>query len=262
MTRVLLLKNRTTPDDAYEQNFLSKEFDPVFIPLIKHTHLPAQALQLFQNDEYLSSLQNIIITSQRTVECLNESIMPLLSEKQLFELRNKTVYTVGPATQVFLQRCGFTDVRGGPDAGNGDILASLIISELFGSGNSNSLEYPELLFLVGETRRDIIPKKLNEAGLKVQEIVTYKTESLSDNLGRFKFYCTPFCWVVFFSSQGTEEIVKYLKNHPDSKIASIGPTTDRYLLTKGLKSNLVSSKPEPLSLINAMIDFKDTHNDT
>ncbi|SCV05875.1 LANO_0H17106g1_1 [Lachancea nothofagi CBS 11611] len=249
--RVLLLKNKTVPIDPYESNFEQNDFEPVFIPMIQHMHLPLECLHLLQNDAYMTQLKHIVISSQRTVECLNESVVPNLSVSQQDALLQKTVYTVGPATASFLQRCGFKDVRGGIDAGNGSILADVIISDLKNDATTDFSSMPTLLLLVGETRRDIIPKKLASAGLKSQEVVTYKTEILDNNLQRFVSLFNSQCWVVFFSSQGTDEIIDYLKDK-NAQVASIGPTTDEFLLSRGIRSHVVSAKPEPVSLIQSL----------
>ncbi|CDO93044.1 unnamed protein product [Kluyveromyces dobzhanskii CBS 2104] len=255
MTKVILLKNKTVPNDPYEQNFISNEFQPVFVPLIKHFHLPEEALQLFKDEKYLNKLKYIIITSQRTVECLNESIMPRLSSHQKEILKQKTIYTVGPATSAFLENSGFQHVKGGVKVGNGSLLADLILN------SHENEDVDHFLFLVGEIRRDIIPKKLNGHGYKVNEVVTYSTKYLDDNIGTFVANFKSAgdiveeheqTWVVFFSPQGTEKIIEFLKDNSSYRLASIGPTTEQYLLDKGLTPHVVSEKPEPSSLLNAI----------
>lgn len=260
MSKVILLKNKTVPSDPYEQKFAANGFLPIFVPLIRHFHLPEEALQLFKNRQYLLSLKYIIITSQRTVECLNESILPQLTPDEQNILKQKTIYTVGPATSAFLKKSGFLCIRGGVEVGNGALLADLILQ----SHINESIDH--FLFLVGEIRRDAIPNRLNSHGYKVNEVVTYRTENLEDNIGTFVASCESNgdnvstdrnnTWVVFFSPQGTEEIISFLKERPGYKFASIGPTTKQYLLEKGLVPDVVSNKPEPVSLFNAINNYK------
>ncbi|SCU82471.1 LADA_0C05556g1_1 [Lachancea dasiensis] len=249
-TKVLLLKNKTVPIDPYESAFEENGFCPVYVPLIQHMHLPEDCLKLLRDDKYITQLQYIVISSQRTVECINESILPRLAESQRKTLLKKTIYTVGPATADFLQRCGFEDIRGGIDAGNGSILADLIIADLGDVIAAEPTMLPVLL-LVGETRRDIIPKKLASVKIPSQEIIMYKTEVLGDNLVRFQSHFTSNAWVVFFSSQGTVEIIDYLKTQ-SVHVASIGPTTEVFLASRGIDPQVVSTKPEPLSLISSL----------
>ncbi|KOG96758.1 uroporphyrinogen-III synthase HEM4 [Saccharomyces eubayanus] len=266
-TRVILLKNKTVPIDKYESECKCKAFEPVFIPLIKHTHVIEDFKGVLDSiPNYLETINYIIITSQRTVESLNESIIPTLTSQQKSTLFSKTVYTVGPATADFIKRSGFLDIRGGKDAGNGSVLADMIINDL----TTDTVAQPpnELLFLVGEIRRDIIPKKLFGKGIKVREVVTYKTEDLDDNFVRFKNVVKSddedersLNWVVVFSPQGTKEITQYLsvKGHLSNariRIASIGPTTKKYLDDNNIASDVVSPKPDPKSLLDAIESYK------
>lgn len=254
--RVLLLKNLTAQLDKYKIAFESKRFEPFFIPLITHTHVPEELLRMLGNNAYLENLQDIIITSQRTVECLSESVLPQLTPSLREILLSKNVYAVGPATEDFLLRIGFKNVKGGEDAGTGSVLADLIIDDLSNEDKSGK-EHNELLLLVGEIRRDIIPLKLRSNGLEVREIVTYKTEELQDNLTRFKSAMVPGSWVVLFSPQGTKEILDYLKKNPESgvRIASIGPTTEKFLNDNGIQPQVVSAKPDADHLLDAINSY-------
>lgn len=253
--KVLLLKNKTAQLDKYEVLFKENGFEPVFIPLITHNHVPGNLLQLIKEPSYMAKLQNIIITSQRTVECLSESVLPYLNPPVKEALLSKTVYTVGPSTKEFLLRIGFKTVKGGKDAGNGSILADIITSDLLTGTNDNKIF--EILFLVGEIRRDIIPKKLSSRDIKVREVVTYKTKDLDDNIDRFKSALSQDSWVVLFSPQGTREILEYLKTRKGEnvKLASIGPTTEKFLQENGIEPQVVSAKPDACSLFNAIHSF-------
>ncbi|GMM58595.1 uroporphyrinogen-III synthase [Maudiozyma humilis] len=264
---IIFLKNKTVPLDKYEVESKDDKYNDVqFLPLIAHTHQPLEALQLLRDRNYLSNLQYLIVTSQRTVECLNESIIPTLSPEQKEKLLNLSVYTVGPATGNFLRRSGFRNVKG-DDMGNGDKLSDYIIKDI-GSDYKG-----EILSFVGAIRRDIIKKKLSGAGLDVKEVVTYQTSELNDNLHRFKDTLVSIadkeecdgkscCWVVIFSPQGAKDIVSFLRNNPDIrdklqiKVSCIGPTTNSYLVEHGIHPEVVSPNPSPSSLLNAIDGFE------
>ncbi|GAV51702.1 hypothetical protein ZYGR_0AF01730 [Zygosaccharomyces rouxii] len=248
MQKAILLKNKTAQQDKYELEFQSKGFKPIFIPLISHTHIPHGLLKLLEDGDYLKQLQDVIITSQRTVECLCESVLPRLNASARQAFLEKTVYAVGPSTKDFLERIGFKNVKGGDDAGNGSILSDIISSEYREQGKTS-----EPLLLVGEIRKDIIPKKLSNHGIRVREVITYKTENLPDNLKRFQESARESSWVVFFSPQGTEEIIESIKDGSNHRVASIGPTTRDFLQGKGLEPNVVSVKPDERNLINAIL---------
>lgn len=258
--KALLLKNKTSQLDKYDTLFKSNGFDPEFMPLLTHTNVTEEFLQLIESPGYLDNLRYIIITSQRTVECLSESVLPLLSQEARSKLLGKTIYTVGPVTKDFLKRVGFQHLRGGEDAGNGNVLADIIISDLLGVEDKeevNEHSIHELLFLVGEVRRDIIPKKLSQRGINVREVVMYKTQNIQDNASRFQNAINNKCWVVFFSPQGTEGILKCLNEEVcrKIKIASIGPTTEEYLKSHGITPDIVSPKPDAENLLNAIRSY-------
>ncbi|QLL32652.1 hypothetical protein HG536_0D01740 [Torulaspora globosa] len=251
--RVLLLKNKTAQLDNYEVAFKSNGYETFFVPLIAHTHVPEELLGLINDKDYVESLKNIVVSSQRTVECLSESVLPKLNSATAEMLLSKTVYAVGAATEEFLARIGFKNVKGGKNAGTGSILADLITQDLLEQGQEAARD-SEILSLVGQIRRDVIPNKLSSKGFKVKEVVTYQTVNLEDNLERFQKVVSPHSWVVLFSPQGTEEILLELKKHPDTKIkiASIGPTTEKYLNENGIQPQVVSPKPDSNSLLNAI----------
>ena len=268
---IIFLKNKTTPLDKYEIESKDNKYSDVqFLPLIAHTHHPIEALNLLRDNNYLNSLRYLIVTSQRTVECLNDSIIPTLTEEQKKKLFGLSVYTVGPATGDFLRRVGFQHVKG-DDMGNGDKLSDFIIKDI---GNDYQ---GEILSFVGAIRRDIIRKKLTQNGLAVKEVVTYETNVLNDNLDRFQNVLIDIadkeecdgkscCWVVIFSPQGAEDIVKFLKQHPtikdklDLKVSCIGPTTNDYLTKNGMNPQVVSPQPTPDSLLDAIDGFERRSN--
>ena len=320
---IIFLKEQKGPIDKYESpTSLSK-----FVPLIKHKHIPDETLKLLRNPTYLKTLRYIIITSQRTAECLSEDILPRLTREQLQGLLTKCVYTVGPATGMALRKLGFKDIRG-EDTGNGAALSKFIVEDLLAaeggeiSKRSNSIG--EILFLVGVIRKDIVTRTLTEAGLKVREVVTYETSDLDDNLPRFQSALCGIrqfvngnednnsndnnnfdnsnngCWVVVFSPQGVSpELIDYIKDEQQQqqqqesnssissigecsfemenvdgvqsirssissqssihsiplKVACIGPTTEMFLTRCGLKPEVVSPKPNPTALHNALEEY-------
>ncbi|CAL9731138.1 uroporphyrinogen-III synthase [Monosporozyma unispora] len=252
--QIIFLKNKTIPIDKYESLSRRYNFNKIkFLPLIKHTNLPNEILSLFNDLSYLESLKYIIVTSQRTVECLYLEVIPNLTLEQTNQLFNKRVYTVGPATGEFLRRCGFKDVIG-DEMGNGNNLSDMIIDTL------NPETAGQFLFLVGLIRTDIIKNKLLNAGYNVKEVIAYATEPLDNNLRHLQeeIDVQQENWVVIFSPQGITEIIEYLRDHHSHniKIASIGPTTEAYLLKHGITPHVSSPKPSPESLLQVISSYE------
>ncbi|KAJ6170987.1 Tetrapyrrole biosynthesis uroporphyrinogen III synthase [Penicillium chermesinum] len=187
------------------------------------------------------------------------------------------LYTVGPATARSL-----TSLRDqylpaatihGADAGTGEVLAHLILkhyNSLFppSSYQRNPSSKPGLLFLVGEQRRDIIPKTLmapslpREEQIPVEELVVYETkqmESFEDDFAAAVQQAagSPTLWVVVFSPSGCEAMLRELKLGPFADadpgegkrrvfVATIGPTTRDHLRSKfGFEPDVCAEKPSP-----------------
>ena len=147
----------------------------------------------------------------------------------------------------------------GSECGNGEALAHYMLqhySKWHFDLQSRNGKLPPVLFLVGETRRDIIPKTLMnpdlpiEKRIRVDEVEVYGTgvmESFYDNfvylLQDSKEEASR--WVVIFSPTGCEAALRALgildpktgKAKEDYQsdrtfIATIGPTTRDYLMNE------------------------------
>lgn len=269
MKCIILLKNKTVPQDQYADVFQASGFRPAFLPLLKHTAMNEELiLKFLKSKEFINEYKALIITSQRCIETLDIIIRKLRTEKFscLNDILKKPSYTVGPATARVLKKLGFKDIRGGEEAGNGAILSDIIINDnIFDHSDSR-----KILFLTGKIRKDTIPKKLREAGFQMKELVSYKTEPYDDIMKR---YCevlstldqTEDNWLVFFSPQGTEDILNRLCNDTTLpfNLATIGPTTEHFLRMKGIKTDVVSKKPNAKMLYESITEaskYKFTHH--
>ena len=178
------------------------------------------------------------------------------------------VYTVGPATALALAKLHFSTILGA-DTGNGTALATMIVQTckrekpLFTEISATQKVVPDLplLFLVGDKRRDIIPKRLSEENIPLEELLVYETTVAStfeeeldqvlndDQDGEVE-------WIVFFSPSGAEIALEKMKKIPHRiKVATIGPTTEEYLRTEwNLTPDVVSAKPEPNSMVLGILN--------
>lgn len=189
-----------------------------------------------------------------------------------------TLYTVGPATARTL-----TTLRDkhlpraeiyGADAGTGANLAQMILchyNELYPQAQNK----PSLLFLVGEVRRDIIPKTLmdetlGERKIGVEELVVYETgvmESFERDFGRcIQTYTQGVLWVVVFSPTGCEAMLRVLGLGPFAGagtaseqrvfVATIGPTTRDHLRDEfGFEPHVCAEKPTPQGVLAGIQRF-------
>ena len=130
-------------------------------------------------------------------------------------------------------------------AGNGSKLADIILEEKRGCRK-------DCLF-TGVIRKDIIPVKLKQEGVDLEEVVIYKTEPKAGILDNFVSCCEGRLDLAsVFSPQGTEEIVEHIQKGKilldGVRIASIGPTTLEYLNGRGIESHAMAPKPTAAAL--------------
>lgn len=201
------------------------------------------------------------------------------------------VYTVGPATSLALRSIKTRQPMQifGSECGNGEALAHFMLdhySKWHEDLQIRTGKLPRVLFLVGETRRDIIPKTLMNKELpemsqiRVDEVEVYGTgvmesfeEHFTDLLKRSK--TERIRWVVIFSPTGCEaalralgilepEIKKarakedYVQSRGHTYVATIGPTTRDYLIKEyDYTPDVVCKKPSPEGISEAITAYMD-----
>ncbi|KAI1289001.1 uroporphyrinogen-III synthase [Xylaria venustula] len=292
---VLLLKTRSSPTDAYEDLFSTPHdnfrFEPTFVPVLQHCFdedgLESVRTLLHErkiNNGVDSAHGGLIFTSQRAVEAFAK----LVDERQGKDggwphLPDVPIYSVGPATTRALKAIPQTPPLQifGEHTGNGDALARYILQH-YGDWYRGRPTKPPLLFLVGDQRRDIIPKTLMDDTLpadtriEVTETVVYGTgvmESFPEDFGKIlgDTKDRPTKWVVVFSPTGCDSMLRGLGFTLDEKtamvarapgprstyIATIGPTTrDHLTKTFGVAPDVCAERPSPEGVLEAITNFK------
>lgn len=203
------------------------------------------------------------------------------------------IYTVGPATAHALSLIPAPTSLSihGAHTGNGGALAKSIL-EHYPALYPSHTPAPPLLFLVGDQRRDIIPKTLMDpnlpAGKRVQvdELVVYGTDVMASFPGHFDQVLTvteptaigSVRWVVVFSPTGCAAMLSALnlldpatgraktgergggcgvrKGRRSTYIATIGPTTRDYLRREfGFEADVCAEKPTPEGVGDGIIRY-------
>ncbi|KAI1082620.1 tetrapyrrole biosynthesis, uroporphyrinogen III synthase [Whalleya microplaca] len=292
---VLLLKTKSTPTDAYEELFSTPrddlDFEPTFVPVLQHRFEDdgmRQFRDLLQNKQISNSVNSayggLIFTSQRAVEAFAKLVDEGKGDESWPHLQGIPLYSVGPATTRALKAISQTPPLQifGEHTGNGDVLAHYIL-EHYGKWYSGRPKKPPLLFLVGEQRRDIIPKTLMDPNLPsdtridVTEIVVYGTGVMESFAQDFKDVLDktadrPSRWVVVFSPTGCDSMLrglgildeesgklKKLQGNRTTFIATIGPTTRNYLIKKfDCEPDVCAEKPSPEGVWQGITDFLKT----
>ncbi|RYP92543.1 hypothetical protein DL770_001301 [Monosporascus sp. CRB-9-2] len=294
---VLLLKTKSSPTDAYEDLFSTPrdqddlDFEPLFIPVLQHRFQDdgmQQVASLLQAGKIGSSPDSayggLIFTSQRAVEGFAKLVEEGRGKGAAGwpHLQDIPLYSVGPATTRALKAIPQDPPLQvfGEHTGIGDVLAQFIL-EHYGEWYRDRPTKPPLLFMVGEQRRDIIPKTLMDATLpgdrriEVTEVVVYGTgvmESFAEDFREVLQQTSnrPRRWVVVFSPTGCDSMLRGLGTldeetgkvnmgpSPDRNtyIATIGPTTSGYLKkTFDYEADVCAEKPSPQGVLAAIKSF-------
>ncbi|KAI9656710.1 MAG: hypothetical protein M1829_000369 [Trizodia sp. TS-e1964] len=243
---VLLLKNSSTPSDAYDIHFRAlstptAHLEPQFVPVLDHSYKINNLNEVCQllidraftdeGPEHQRKYAGLIFTSQRAVEGFARLVAEE-SEKQAAGfpfLREIPLYTVGPATTRGLEAIPSPtplNVLGG-ESGNGATLARFILQHYNAIYPPDTPRLP-LLFLAGEKRLDVIPSILSapenladsvytpKDRISVTELVVYDAmprASFKEEFAVVLAKCKPKIpvWVVVFSPSGCDTMVECLR---------------------------------------------------
>jgi uroporphyrinogen-III synthase len=293
---ILLLKTRSTPRDTYEELFTTLDdhrYAPVFVPVLEHRfkrdaldevrkHVTGRGF-VPKSKQGLATYGALIFTSQRAVEAFAEIVEELRrgQDDVVNDLLPDSLplYVVGPATARGLRSLNLKCPILGEETGNGEALAAYMLehyNNLYpGAGK------PSFLFLVGDKRRDIIPKTLqadelgDERRCKVDELVIYETgemQSFKENFSLlWRKNVDAGCerqWVVVFSPTGCQAMLESLdllntsigraksSGRNNINIATIGPTTRDYLQDEfGFTPDVCAEKPSPEGIAEGIRAF-------
>lgn len=312
---VYLLKTKNSQTDTYEEYFEKLDngkYKPIFVPVLDHIFRDDALRTLRRSAERFafaagsaaSGLRKathnpakryggIVFTSQRAVDAFAIMISKLDPDKidNLFD-KDMPLYVVGPATATSVKSLGLPCPVVGEHTGNGEALADFILQwHATVPREATHLEGRKLplLFLVGEQRRDTIPKTLMSDDLpfheqiQVVELIVYETgematfeEDFTGLVRQAKLAKVKEQWVVVFSPQGCEAMLnglgwldeksgnfnagmKEVMSGPmKTRIATIGPTTRDYLKEElGFDADVCAKKPSPEGLGEGIQEFED-----
>jgi uroporphyrinogen-III synthase len=294
---ILLLKTKSIPKDTYEELFLALDngrYAPVFVPVLEHRFKQDALHQVHQHvtnrgfvpksQEGLATYGALIFTSQRAVEAFSKVVQEI-REEGTFDIdhllpESLPLYVVGPATARGLRSLRLKCPVLGDETGNGEALAGFIKSH-YNALHPDALN-PPILFMVGDKRRDIIPKTLQSEELdlkeraRVDELVIYETGEMQSFKEDFLTIWRRNAdagsrrqWVVVFSPSGCQAMLESLglldaatgkakatADQRDILIATIGPTTRDYLKHEfGFTPDVCAEKPSPEGIAEGIRAF-------
>ena len=236
-SHVVLLRS-ARDEDPYEAAFREAGYSVCCQPVLAFEQVNEQAL--VQRLSQAARYAGLVVTSPRAVAALEEALGS--SSGQGAAWQDKPAFAVGPRTAEALEALGFAPQ--GQESGSAQELAAFIARRSF--------EEP-LLFLCGNRRRDVLPNRLREADIPLEEQCVYETRLRTD-----LDLTTPAVpdWLVFFSPSGIEA-ARQAGAMQDARLAAvrlaaIGPTTARALREAGWGAAAVAEQPAPDALVEAI----------
>ena len=149
------------------------------------------------------------------------------------------VYAVGSKTEKALLENGFKDVRT-PLEQNGVGLAHLIIDDIL---KNPDLKNAEVLHFCGDKRRDELRHYLTDSGIKIKDIVVYKTELNQMDLPDL----SSFEAILFYSPSSVQAFRQsggFHQNESLPELFAIGPTTAEELSIESGQHVHISPEPD------------------
>ncbi|KAK9473826.1 tetrapyrrole biosynthesis, uroporphyrinogen III synthase [Dipodascopsis tothii] len=236
--------------------------------MLEHAFVDQDGLHdfVFGGDGLSSRYDCLVITSQRAVEAVGAVLARAPSAAARARVLAMPAYTVGPATAALLASVGFSNVLGAGDAGNGSVLADIIVADATRQGALRCIFFP------GRVRKDVLPQKLRAAAaVECDERVVYESRGVEgadaalraalDAAGGAAQRAAPRAartWVVFFAPGGADAAAATVAGRR-LPAAAIGPTSAEFLAARGVRAAAVAAKPDPASLL-AAIAAADAHD--
>ncbi|ORZ11872.1 tetrapyrrole biosynthesis, uroporphyrinogen III synthase, partial [Absidia repens] len=250
--------------EEYEISSKSLGYDPYFIPVLDQKYTSEALAPILQQGPSTLAITGIIITSQRSVTTLSQTV-PVLSSEQCQAWQGIPLYIVGETTtskveQALDQRLFFLPHKSRPSITTTD-HASQLADHLVQQQRQDIPQH--LLFLAGDKRREELPTRVREAGYRLTEIQTYETcrhPDLAQQLIHQHPSSSGDDWSIFFSPSGVDHILS-LQPPPSSvwltstKIAAIGNTTATHLQSLGYQVHAIATKPSISHLLDAIVDY-------
>ena len=238
--KVLQLRSESSGPDKYADILHANGYDVFSVPTLEFTYQNLDSL--LEHLSSPSSFAGIIFTSPRAVMATCEAM-----ESHKLEWSDKMCFVVGERTgSLVAEKLGLSHI--GSESGDASSLSDVIIAQMAGNGLP-------LLFPCGNLKKETLPKKLEEAGIKLSSCTVYATQehpNLSKKLEEYLALRPDFA--VYFSPSGvnfSQKIMKHAGCH-DMKHVSIGPSTREALERNGMSVFASAAKPCPEAVLQAI----------
>jgi uroporphyrinogen-III synthase len=155
-----------------------------------------------------------------------------------------TIFCTGGATRQLVDRY-FCEA---PAAVTGE-TAKALAEKIIGWGGTK-----ELFFFCGDLRREELPRALQEAGIRVDELVVYRTTPTPRTVeGSYE-------GVIFFSPSAVESFFSANRIPAETPLFAIGSTTAATIQRSCSNPVIISEQPDVVILIRQVIEYYQIKN--
>lgn len=175
---------------------------------------------------------SVVFTSMNAAEAVIDCL------KMFGIVPDWTIYTMGGTTHTIIKSF-FGESEIFSDANNATQLAEKIIEN----------EEDKVVFFCGNQRRDELPKQLNEAAIKVAEIVVYETLETAVNITK------NYNGILFYSPSAVRSFFSVNKVDANTVLFAIGTTTAVELRKFSPNKILLGDQPNKELLAEKAIEY-------
>lgn len=191
----------------------------------------------------------IMFTSPNGVEAFFEMYYKLYKDAR--DMGPAKMVAIGPGTAKKIQ-----EYRLSVDFQPEKSVAESLVDEF--TAHAGSIDNQTILWVRGESARDVVAQKLHEKGAILDEAIAYRTvpETVDLTGGQERFRTEGADVLTFASGSAVDHFMALgLPIAPETKIASIGPVTSAALKKHGLKAHITAQQHDIPGLVKAIAAY-------
>eukprot|EP01084_Bolivina_argentea_P085019 153690_1 len=233
---------------------LFNKISTFFVPVFEFEYILNELSSIFNNNS-ISSYSGIVMTSPRSVHALHKTLSQNNIDSTTYKLPIP-IFTFGNKTPKLINQLLPQSQCIVFDANDSNSMSLLLIKYL----NDNRKEMQSLLILFGERHRLELTNQLNKYKIKYEQKIVYRTVDVNE-LCHIKNidYKNKNCYWIFFSPNGVDVVMKYLKNNKFNinqikkyiKCGCLGSTTANKLTEIEWNASFIANKPNGQALYSA-----------
>jgi uroporphyrinogen-III synthase len=157
------------------------------------------------------------------------------------------IFCIGSTTQQLVREYF------GDDCITGTAAAASALADTIISRRASEMEQLQIFFFCGDQRRDELPEKLQQQGIRVNELVVYKTTRTPHKVEQ------TYDGIAFFSPSAVHSFFQVNTIPAGTLLFAIGQTTADTIRAYSSNQTMLSGSPEKEALIRQMIDHFQGH---